>query len=267
VVLGLLALAVMAVAVSGLATGVGPASAVTAGPTGTVPDARSIPLPWPLRLHEIGDARQVVVVTAADWRTSHARLQAWRLDAQGVWHQRLAALPARLGWNGFVPGTRRVQSSGETPAGTYGLLRGFGLQDPGEVRLPYRVVRPGMWWPYDPKDARTYNVMQWRRPTDARWRTSWAEHLVGYRTQYRYSVVLDFNLPGPIVRTATGQRITEQPADTTMGGGIFLHVNGRGPTAGCVSTTAPVMRRLLRWLDPAAHPVIAMGPREWLTAH
>jgi L,D-peptidoglycan transpeptidase YkuD (ErfK/YbiS/YcfS/YnhG family) len=223
--------------------------------------------PWPLRISSVGDARQVVVVTASSWSTSHARLQTWRLDDQGTWHRVLGPVPARLGWNGFVPGTDRVQSSGETPAGTYGLLRGFGRVDPGGVAIPYRVVKPGMWWPYDPRDPRTYNVMQWRRTADARWRTSWAEHLISYRPEYRYSVVLDFNLPGPIVRTAGGTRITTEPADTRRGGGIFLHVNGDGPTAGCVSTSAPVMRRLLRWLDPTAHPVIAMGPHDWLASH
>lgn len=43
------------------------------------------------------------------------------------------------------------------------------------------------------------------------------------------------------------------------GAGIFLHVNGRGATAGCVSAPRWMLRRLLHRLDPARVPVIAIG--------
>ena len=44
------------------------------------------------------------------------------------------------------------------------------------------------------------------------------------------------------------------------GSGIFLHVNGRGATTGCVSAPRRFLRMLVRHLDPAAVPVIAIGP-------
>jgi L,D-peptidoglycan transpeptidase YkuD (ErfK/YbiS/YcfS/YnhG family) len=43
------------------------------------------------------------------------------------------------------------------------------------------------------------------------------------------------------------------------GAGIFLHVNGGGPTSGCVSATRSFLRTTLATLDPAQQPVIAIG--------
>ena len=43
------------------------------------------------------------------------------------------------------------------------------------------------------------------------------------------------------------------------GAGIFLHVNGRGATAGCVSVPRRLMRTVMAWLDPARDPRIAIG--------
>ena len=213
----------------------------------------------PQRLTHLGSSTQVLVVRAANWSTSHASLVAWRQSSDGSWQRAFGPVPARIGWNGFAWAARRVQSSGETPAGTFRLLRGFGLARPAGVRMPYRVVDLKDWWPYDPKDARTYNVFQTSRSRAARWRTSWAEHLATYRRQYRYAMILDYNLPSG-VHVDGGQRVATVPADTRKGGGIFLHVNGDGATAGCVSVARPTMRTVLTWLDPTALPRIVMGP-------
>ena len=217
----------------------------------------------PEKLSHLGDSRQVIIVRARNWSTSHATLVAWQQDRTSTWHRVLAPVPARVGWNGFIWAAQRVQNSGETPAGTFRLLRGFGLARPAGVRLPYQVVDPSDWWPYDPRDPKTYNVQQLSRPKQARWRTSWAEHLATYRTQYRFVVVLDYNLPSGVHFNGT-QWVASHPANTAKGGGIFLHVNGDGATAGCVSVARPVMRHLLRWLAPGAHPRIVMGPRSVL---
>lgn len=223
--------------------------------------AGAAPRPLPERLAHIGESRQVVVVTSANWSTSYARLQTWRKSADGEWQQVMEPVPARLGWSGFRREKNRLQGTGKTPAGTFSLLRGFGLDRPSDLKVNYRVVDRNDWWPYDPNDPKTYNVLQFRRPDNARWRTSWAENLRSYRTQYRYSVVIDYNLPSGVVRR-NGQRIAKEPADTRKGGGIFLHVNGSGATAGCVSVSRSNMRQILRWLDPAKDPIIVMGPRD-----
>ena len=255
---------ILATAAFAAPTPTGPAAATqtqgsTSTDTGSLRTATARPLPE--RLQSLNGARQVVVVTAKDWSTSFARLQAWQLGGDDVWRQVMAPIHARVGWNGFAPEASRMQNSGETPAGSFRLLRGFGIVDPGGVDLPYRVVDANDWWPYDPSDPKTYNVLQQRRPRTADWRTSWAEDLDSYRQQYRYAVVIDYNLPSGISRTPSGERIAASPADTRKGGGIFLHVNGSGATAGCVSVRRSDMRWLLRWFDPNHAPRIVMGPR------
>ena len=43
------------------------------------------------------------------------------------------------------------------------------------------------------------------------------------------------------------------------GAGIFLHVNGKGATAGCVSVPRAFMRSMMAGLNPKRRPVIAIG--------
>jgi L,D-peptidoglycan transpeptidase YkuD (ErfK/YbiS/YcfS/YnhG family) len=230
---------------------------VTSGPTASG-GTRG---PLPERLSHIGDAGQVIVVTTSGWRSSYARLQTWSKTGDGTWVRRLDPVPARVGWNGVRRAENRLQNTGTTPAGTFALPRAFGIANPRGVQLRYRDVDRNDWWPYDPNDPKTYNVLQPHRVHHSRWRTEWAERLKSYRKQYRYAVVLDYNLPSDI-RWRNGQRIARSPADTSAGGGIFLHVNGRGATAGCVSIARARMLRVLRWLDPDDNPVIVIGPRD-----
>ena len=208
---------------------------------------------------------QVVVVTARSWSSSHALLRRYERASDGRWLRMGDAVPARVGGNGFVLAAERRQSTGTTPAGTFGLVSAFGNgPDPGTA-LPYRVVDRSDWWVYDPRDPGTYNVLQPRRVATSAWRRSWAEDLSGYGGQYRYVAVLDFNLPAGLTRAADGQLVAAEPADTRLGGGIFLHVSGPGATAGCVSVSRTEMRRILQWLDPAAGPLLVMGPRSALS--
>jgi L,D-peptidoglycan transpeptidase YkuD (ErfK/YbiS/YcfS/YnhG family) len=217
--------------------------------------------PLPERLSHVGDARQVVVVTTPGWESSYARLQTWSKKRDGTWVRNLDPIPARVGWSGVRRAENRRQNTGKTPAGTFALPRAFGIANPRGVQLRYRHVDRNDWWPYDPNDPKTYNVLQPHRGQHARWRTDWAERLKSYHKQYRYAVVLDYNLPSDI-RWRNGQRIARSPADTSAGGGIFLHVNGQGATAGCVSIARARMLRVLRWLDPDKNPVIVIGPRD-----
>ncbi|MFD4627597.1 L,D-transpeptidase family protein [Streptomyces sp. NPDC058475] len=78
--------------------------------------------------------------------------------------------------------------------------------------------------------------------TDAGERGS--EHLVDHSTQYAKALVIDFN---------------RCPATPRRGAGIFLHVNGQGATAGCVSVPRATMDRIMAWIRPGAHPRIAIG--------
>jgi L,D-peptidoglycan transpeptidase YkuD (ErfK/YbiS/YcfS/YnhG family) len=48
------------------------------------------------------------------------------------------------------------------------------------------------------------------------------------------------------------------------GSAIFLHITDGRSTAGCVAISRAGMTAVLRWLDPAQHPRIVMGPTSWL---
>jgi len=43
------------------------------------------------------------------------------------------------------------------------------------------------------------------------------------------------------------------------GSAFFLHITNGAPTAGCVATDRAALQSLMRWLQPAASPVIAIG--------
>jgi L,D-peptidoglycan transpeptidase YkuD (ErfK/YbiS/YcfS/YnhG family) len=216
-----------------------------------VSPAAAASAPLPERLRAIGDARQVIVVTAADWSTSRATLQMWERYSGG-W-SRKATMAARLGWSGFSWATERRQGDGSTPAGTFTLTRAFGLREDPGTRLPYRRAWSDDYWVYDARCPSSYNTWQkWSRTRC--WSFDEAEKLVSYGAQYEAAAVIDFNIPSP-----------GRPADVRRGGGIFLHVNGSGATAGCVSLARSDLLRVLRWLDPAKAPRIVMAPSSVIT--
>ena len=70
-----------------------------------------------------------------------------------------------------------------------------------------------------------------------------SERLTDFRQQYEYAVVTSFN----------HEQVRHR------GAGIFLHVDGRGATAGCVSAPRWFPRYLVRVLDPDRRPVVAIG--------
>lgn len=185
-------------------------------------------------------ARQVVVAHRTSGVRGTYRRFRWRAR-QFRW-VRVGSATAVFGSNGVVAGTRRVQGSGTTPAGTYRLLYAFGGSDPGTA-MRYRRVTDCSFWVLNPR-AGDYN----------RWRESCAnppssgEHLQTYVRSglYRHAVVTDFNYDSP-TRSGPGS-----------GGAIFLHYATQY-TGGCVGITSMrELTRTVRWLDPAKEPVIVI---------
>jgi L,D-peptidoglycan transpeptidase YkuD (ErfK/YbiS/YcfS/YnhG family) len=196
--------------------------------------------------------RQLIVVTTNGWGTSYGTLSLYGRGALGPWHK-IGHVPARLGANGLVRAALRHQDTDTTPAGIFFITSGFGrLANPG-TRLAYHRLTNDDWWVED-RLSPYYNQM--RRASQGGFALTTrgprsSEHLAAMGTQYDYVAVIDFNRPHPVVG---------------RGAGIFLHVNGRGATAGCVSVPLSTMRAILRWLDPAQRPVIVIGPSSWLAS-
>ena len=212
----------------------------------------------PSNLAHVGQSDQVIVVTSPSWDSPRGTLRAYERSATG-WRRVVSATPADLGWSGMAGASARRQNTGRTPAGTFAIPSAFGrLPDPGSD-LPYLQIDRDDAWPYSPDHPWTYNVLQ---TAPYRW-TSYGDNvevLWRHGRQYRYAAVLDYNLPKDIHTGASGVRYATTPADTSKGGGIFLHVTDGTPTAGCIAVAEPAMQRLLRWLDPEKHPLLVAGP-------
>jgi len=220
----------------------------------------AVPSWFPTRLAHVGDARQLLVVVGTG--RTYATLHAYQREPAG-WREVVPAMAARIGYGGWVWAARRVQDTGTTPAGTFPLTEAFGLAaDPG-AELPYRRVGTGDYWVGDRRDPRTYNLWEPAAVSGRTWRTGQSERLSSFPVQYAFAVVIDFNRPSPAtVRWDPAHReyVTSRPSAVGRGSAIFLHVNGRGSTAGCVSVTRTHLIGILRWLDPARHPRIVMAP-------
>ena len=210
------------------------------------PAAAPSSVPAPLlveRLHNLGDAQQVITVTSSSWSSASASLEAF--DRDGVnraWRRVAGPVTAYVGRNGFASDKR--EGDGKTPVGLYGFGTAFGTApDPG-VHLAYRqTTQPDVW--VDDPASPLYNTWQ-QDPPNGRWSSAERLYQPG---PYHYAAVIDYNAahtPG-------------------KGSAIFLHVSHGSGTAGCASVAEPVLLQLLRWLDPARHPVIAMGPESYLT--
>jgi L,D-peptidoglycan transpeptidase YkuD (ErfK/YbiS/YcfS/YnhG family) len=187
-------------------------------------------------------------VVTVNHTTGYRARVTWWVERDGGWERRLQTTDGRIGYGGLVAGTRRHQGTGTTPLGTYDLPWAFGMHraDP-RWKLHYRTVRHGDYWVQDNASA-FYNRYRNKSRGGFRWRLpasdpNGSERLTDYRRQYEWSIVTGFN------RGQVRHR----------GSGIFLHVNGSGATAGCVSAPRAFIRALMFRLDPDRDPVIAIG--------
>lgn len=221
--------------VTGSGTAAPASSAPTSAPAAVGTAGRPGGLPLPV---DVGSATQVVTVVAASARSTTAQVTAWQRGPAG-WTVALGPLPARIGSGG-------VGSAGEgstrTPAGTFGLTEAFGrASDPG-TRLPYRVVDGNDWWVSDVTSPR-YNQHARCAPGTCDFSEAAGENLYAAGPVYDRAVVIDYNRGGT----------------PGAGSAFFLHVSNGVATAGCVAIDGGSLAALMRWLDPAASPRIALG--------
>jgi L,D-peptidoglycan transpeptidase YkuD (ErfK/YbiS/YcfS/YnhG family) len=188
------------------------------------------------------------VVTANHTHSYHARVTLWTRGAGGPWEARQQVADGRIGYGGLVRAAYRRQGTGTTPLGTFRLPWFFGTHVRDDAwTLPYRRIRRGDYWVQDNASA-YYNRFRNRAQGGFRWwlpssDVNSSERLMNFRRQYEYAIVTSFN----------------HDQVRHRGAGIFLHVNGRAATAGCVSAPRWFLRHLVRVLDPARHPVLAVG--------
>ncbi|MER5886048.1 hypothetical protein ABT160_19690 [Streptomyces sp. NPDC001941] len=172
-------------------------------------------------------AQQAVVVTGEAPDSARNTVQRYQRDPGGGWK------PVGNPWQGHnaLKGwtDHHVQGDLRSPIGVFALTDAGGrLADPGG-KLPY--------------DHNPHFV--------ASGTGSQGEPLAG---AFDYVVAINYNRkPGTTPLDWT------RPLGAKRGGGIWFHVDHQGPTQACVSLEKPHMAELLRWLDPARHPVVVMG--------
>ncbi len=166
------------------------------------------------------------MITARHTGGSAARVSFWALR-DGVWKLLARSTVGRIGYAGLVAPEQRRQGSGTTPTGTYYLPFTIGpYARHQDWTMPYRQFDGDDYWVLDNASA-YYNRWRDRDSGGFRWgikdSNNGSERLADYRSQYRMAAVIAYNYYDPVRH---------------RGGAIFLHVNGSGATAGCVS--APV---------------------------
>lgn len=183
------------------------------------------------------DARQVITVHAPSAASTVATLDAYG-EVAGCWVRAFGPVRARVGRAGL----RRWRHEGDetTPQGTFALggrLLGDG-PDPHDA-YPYRRLTCGDWWDEDPRSV-SYDelvIVPCGVTPPFTGEALWTE-----TRAYPIFAVIEFN-----PRRVAGR-----------GSGIFLHADDGGPTTGCVAIPRATLYRLLAWLLPSAHPVIAI---------
>jgi L,D-peptidoglycan transpeptidase YkuD (ErfK/YbiS/YcfS/YnhG family) len=230
--------------VAGLALGL--LGGVAAAPL----DPASAAVPLPERMASTGGGTQLVtaVTSSSSNGGRDGLVTVWSKQPNGHWVE-VGHTQARFGVHGLSD--NRVEGDGTTPTGIYQLRRAFGaLPNPG-TKLAWNHIDSTSWWNENSLSSR-YNTWYPNCPASICWDSSRAhssEHLTSHLPQYNYAAVVEFNTGATKVR----------PPSRPSGSGIFLHVHGSGYTAGCVSVGQAQLASILRWLDPAAKPHIAIG--------
>jgi L,D-peptidoglycan transpeptidase YkuD (ErfK/YbiS/YcfS/YnhG family) len=215
---------------AGRATAAGHGGQRTA-PAGPAPDTRTLPGVGPVMSAKVpAGTRQAVVVAGAGPSSPDSTVTLFTRSG-GRWH-RGPSWAAHNGAHGWTP--RHRAGDRKSPVGV------FTLHDAGGV-----LADPGAKLPYHRSAAFTPPA-------------SWAP---GYQHDFDYVIAIDYNRligTSPIDPT--------RPLGESKGGGIWLHLDHGSGSSACVTLPKDAMRRLLRSLDPAAHPVVVMGDRAHLAA-
>jgi L,D-peptidoglycan transpeptidase YkuD (ErfK/YbiS/YcfS/YnhG family) len=194
-------------------------------------------------------ARELIVVSSPTYDPP-GYLASFRSYARtgpaAPWKPVFATWQAETG-RGHLLAVRR-EGDGATPVGVFafGPTIYGNSPDPGGVHEAYHRLVCGDWWDEDRYSSRYNRFVHVpcgsTPPFAASSEALWTDTFV-----YAYFAVIEFNI------------------DPTIGGadapgsGIFLHAWENGPTHGCVALPLQDLVDVLRWLEPADHPVIEIG--------
>lgn len=203
-------------------------------------------------------SRQCLVVIAQDWDSQTGTLRAFeRRGSRENWEMRGRVVPVVLGKKGLAwgvgllgehgPGPRKVEGDNRVPAGIFRVGPAFGYAPAHAARwiklkyTPLTEQTEGV----DDVRSRYYNrLVERSKVHQVDWGSS--EQMRRKDNLYKWGLVVGHNpaaIPG-------------------AGSCIFLHIwkNPHFATTGCTAMPERDLVDLLRWLDPAAHPVLIQMP-------
>jgi L,D-peptidoglycan transpeptidase YkuD (ErfK/YbiS/YcfS/YnhG family) len=189
-----------------------------------------------------GPADQLITVEASAPADTYATVEWWQKSG-GCWIPAGGPYTGRIGLDGFSDQHQEGQAS--TPTGIYAIGPVmYGTSPNPGVRDLYHPLACGDWWDEDPSSPQ-YNTYQHvpcgqQPPFGGNSEALWTESKA-----YPSFAVIEYNAT-PMVPGA--------------GSAIFIHADIGSPTQGCVSLPLSELDQLLRWINPAESPVVAMGP-------
>jgi L,D-peptidoglycan transpeptidase YkuD (ErfK/YbiS/YcfS/YnhG family) len=204
------------------------------------------------------ESHQLILVRTHSWKTATGTLERYERDDTVPWHSVSEATLVNVGRNGMgwgrglhssdQAGPVKREGDGRAPAGVFPLALAFGAADalPPEAKgFPYLHTLPTSYCVEDVRskyynqivDANEVKMTSWER---------WSE-LRRADGLFRWGVVVRQN--GPDTKTGAGSC-------------VFLHIwrGYRQPTAGCTAMAIEQIQETVRWLDPAAQPVLVQLP-------
>ncbi len=209
---------------------------------------------------ELDRSRQCVVVVTNDWASTSGELRAFeRGETASSWKQRGPGISILAGKKGLGQGRGLVrldfrnaplkkEGDNRAPAGIFRLSSAFGYapaRSAAWIKLPYLALSRQIEGIDDPA-SRYYNTLVDRSAVATiDWRSS--EQMRRDDVRYKWGVVVEHN-PEKI---------------PSAGSCIFLHVwkSSSTLTTGCTAMPESELVSLLRWLDPARHPILVQMPR------
>jgi len=166
-----------------------------------------------------------------------------RASPAAPWRRVLGPWPAEIGSSGLR--ADRHEGDGSTPIGVFGIgATMYGNDpDPGGLHYAYHRLVCGDWWDEDPVSPLYNRFVHVRCGTTPAFAPG-SEALWTETVAYPFFAVVRFNVDPTIGGT------------DAPGSGIFLHSWIDEPTDGCVALPVGELLDVLRWLRPAADPVI-----------
>ena len=200
----------------------------------------------------LDNTKQLIVVKTANWSTPNATLQRFEKRSDR-WRQVGKTMQVITGKNGLgwgiglhstPKGAKYIkrEGDGKAPAGIFRLKNGFGYQ-PYAIKFPYSVYRSTDHC-VDDSNSKWYNRIVDSTKVKVDYHSH--ENMRFAKNYYKYGIVVDHN---PHQKPKAGSC-------------IFMHIKkpNKIPTVGCTAMSQKEIKEILKWLDPAKHPLLIQAP-------